>query len=370
MKNYEEVAESVFKRSEEMIALNKRRRRDRLINIGATVGCLAVAGAVGIGVWKNAGHGTDLIQSEIQYPAAAGSNREQSDTVSVTEHAANGIAGGDNIIGVIPDLDPPDYPTLKDDPNVVGVTSESPADDPVSSAEAPASSSNGAVVGVTPNSPADTPAWPENPSAVSISDDDIIFPAYNQPDNGQPTTSNGESADTPNFLTVIEEYGTAGTISAGAPQNGTLLFTDALKGAMQEYGYTDKNGDIQYRVVVNYYDNGQPVDVNSSAIRETEWNRLCGHGYHCEFESCGKDWGNTTEHHLCMTLTRGQLESFTPCDSYGCTICLYGEKDCMLYDYNTSAPVPPVQSQQPVQTQPVQSQNGHHGSGHHSGEHC
>ncbi len=81
MKNYEEVAESVFKRSEEMIALNKKRRRDRLINIGATVGCLAVAGAVGIGVWKTAGRPNVQVVSDIyqQSGANAAQSSEQSD---------------------------------------------------------------------------------------------------------------------------------------------------------------------------------------------------------------------------------------------------------------------------------------------------
>lgn len=52
MKNYEEVTESVFQKSDEIIKRNKR-RRNTMMKIGASAGCLIVVGAVGVSVWAN-----------------------------------------------------------------------------------------------------------------------------------------------------------------------------------------------------------------------------------------------------------------------------------------------------------------------------
>lgn len=333
MKNYEEVAESVFKRSEEMIVLNKKRRRDRLINIGATVSCLAVAGAVGIGVWKTAARPDAQVVSGI-YP-------QQSSAVQSAGQFAN---------------DGKDHSGENDTVNSIIMSSTKSSvteSSEVTSGSAAASSESSA--------------------------ENIVFPALessannsvNNPISGMAGGTLDNYNGPMNFLTVIEEYGTANTIPGSAPENGTYVFSDALKGAMDEYGYTDENGDIRYRVVANYYDNGEPVDVNSSAIRENEWNRLCGRGYECHFETCGKEWGNIVDHHFCMMLTREQLESFTPCEGYGCTLCLYGEKHCILLDDDTSTSSDYIT--------PAQNQGCHHGWGAgngygngygHHGDHC
>lgn len=345
MKNYEEIAESVFKRSEEMIALNKRRRRERLINIGATVGCLAVAGAVGIGVWKNSVRGSDIVNGIIINSSGDQTSDDRIDSAGVFDNDTPGYANE------------PNY-GFSYSVSSATTSMESSIGASASSSDAPSTESS---VGTSTSSSVGTSAESTVDPITGCSGVPLItFSAGNQPDHQQPITSNGESVDTPKFNTVIENYAaTTNRCYLSQPANGTFRYSDALIDAMENCGYTDENGDIQYRVVVNYYDNGQPVDVNSSAIREDEWNRLCGHGYHCEFETCGKDWGNTTEHHFCMLLTRGQLESFPSCDSYGYTICLYGEKNCILSDDNTLCSLPPVQNQ-----------NGHHGYEHHNDDHC
>lgn len=51
MKNYEEVTKNVFRKSEELIARN-RRRRNTMIKIGASACCLAVIGGVGATAWS------------------------------------------------------------------------------------------------------------------------------------------------------------------------------------------------------------------------------------------------------------------------------------------------------------------------------
>lgn len=103
MKNYDEVAESVFRRSKEVIKQNNKRRRT-LIAIGSAASCLVIAGAVGFGVWRNSVHGADMALSGGQF-ANDGVN-----------HSA-GDDDVDDIIGVISYLDPPEYPTLDNEKN-------------------------------------------------------------------------------------------------------------------------------------------------------------------------------------------------------------------------------------------------------------
>lgn len=343
MKNYEEVAESVFKRSEEMIAQNKRRRRDRLINIGATVSCLAVAGAVGIGVWKTVGQSGAQVAGDIDLEWS-GANAAQ----SAGQFANDGK----------------DHSGETDTVNSIIMSS---TESSVTESSAVTSIENS--VGVSAESSAES----------------IIFPAFEPSVNNSVSGMVGVTPDgysgPMNFSTIIEEYGTVNTIPDSAPENGTMVgvtpdsgtyvFSDALKGAMEEYGYTDENGDVLYRVAVDFYSNGEPVDVNLPAIREIEFQRLAGCGYQCHFETCGKEWGNIVEHHFCMMLTREQLENFPPCENYGCTFHLYGERHCILTDDDTSTSSDYIL--------PAQNQGCHHGwgagngygngYGHHGG-HC
>lgn len=353
MKNYEEVAESVFKRSEEMIAQNKRRRRDRLINIVATVSCLAVAGAVGIGVWKTVGQSGAQVVSDIYLP--------QSGANAAASQFANDEQDNINEDYLIVDRYIPS--------NTSGVDSIGTESDAATSIE----------------SSVDTSTENSVDTSAESSAESIIFPAFEPSVNNSVSGMVGVTPDgysgPMNFSTIIEEYGTVNTIPDSAPENGTMVgvtpdsgtyvFSDALKGAMEEYGYTDENGDVLYRVAVDFYSNGETVDVNLPAIREIEFQRLAGCGYQCHFETCGKEWGNIVEHHFCMMLTREQLENFPPCENYGCTFHLYGERHCILTDDDTSTSSDYIL--------PAQNQGCHHGwgagngygngYGHHGG-HC
>lgn len=121
MKNYNEVAESVFRRSKEVIKQNNKRRRT-LIAIGSAASCLVIAGAAGFGVWRNSVRGSDAVLSSGQF-ANDGVN-----------HSA-GDDDVDDIIGVISYLDPPEYPTSDNEKNhgggsdtISGTGANSPAD--------------------------------------------------------------------------------------------------------------------------------------------------------------------------------------------------------------------------------------------------
>lgn len=316
MKNYKEVAESVFKRSEEIIAQNKKRRRERLMSIGATAGCLIVAGAVGIGVWKNMGRADIPVASDIDPNRSSTSQYVNSTTATIDNIYKSSTASSKN------------------------------------------DTANGAVVsgkvGVTSAAESSAESAPESNAGTS----DIIFPAHND------TDTNGLSGTPLKTATVIEEYeSNVVTDYIGTPENGTYRVSDDLREAMEEYGYTDGNGDIVYHVMAYYYENGTPIDVSVSAVCDGEWNRLCGHGYHCEYETCGKNWGAEHDNHFCMRLTREQIENFTPADNLGCELCLYceGRQRCILsnpdssYSSSTSAPT-------------VQNQGHHHGYGYGAGD--
>ena len=125
MKNYDEVAESVFRRSKEVIKQNNKRRRT-LIAIGSAAGCLVIAGAAGFGVWRNSVRGADMVLPGGQFANDSVNHSAGDDTVSVTDHV-NGIhedikaSAGDGIVGIVHDpIIPPDYPTLDDEKNYSG----------------------------------------------------------------------------------------------------------------------------------------------------------------------------------------------------------------------------------------------------------
>lgn len=343
MKNYKEVAESVFKRSEEIIAQNKKRRRERLMSIGATAGCLIVAGAVGIGVWKNMGRADIPVASDIDPNRSSTSQYVNSTTATIdniykssTASSKNDTANGAVVSGKVGVTSAAESSTESVESNIVNIAAGS------------------GEVGVTSDSESSAESAPESNAGTS----DIIFPAHND------TDTNGLSGTPLKTATVIEEYeSNVVTDYIGTPENGTYRVSDDLREAMEEYGYTDGNGDIVYHVMAYYYENGTPIDVSVSAVCDGEWNRLCGHGYHCEYETCGKNWGAEHDNHFCMRLTREQIENFTPADNLGCELCLYceGRQRCILsnpdssYSSSTSAPT-------------VQNQGHHHGYGYGAGD--
>lgn len=81
MKNYEEVAESVFRRSKEVIKQNARRRRT-LIAICSAASCLVIAGAAGFGAWRNSVRGSDTVFSAGQFANDGRDHSGESDTVN------------------------------------------------------------------------------------------------------------------------------------------------------------------------------------------------------------------------------------------------------------------------------------------------
>lgn len=321
MKNYDEVAESVFRRSKEVIKQNTKRRRT-LTAIGSAASCLLIAGAVGFGVWRNSVRGTDMVLSGGQFANDGRDYRGASDTVVNHEHSVHEVASGDrdDLIGTIVGLDPPEYPELDE------------------------TSGSGTLGNDTPGS-ANGPGY-----ATSSSE-----PAQELPEETSGSGDISQSAP-PCHQSVVQVVDSYPKISPGtydAPANGTAYLSEPLKGAMEEYVST--NEDCLFYVTVDLYKDGECIGVDSAGFKE-EWDRLCGHGFDCVYDTCAAD-----EHHLSMLISREKLENFIPAEGYGYTLCLHGECEGGC-----------VQSHcvQHAQNQSDQSsQSGHHQE-HHNGDHC
>lgn len=98
MKNYEEVTENVFRKSEEIIKQN-RRRRNTIMKIGVSAGCLAIIGTVGAGAW-NRGHNASPIEA-VQSTESTVKQSESGSTLSVVSNSSTG--GKSSIAEKIPE---------------------------------------------------------------------------------------------------------------------------------------------------------------------------------------------------------------------------------------------------------------------------
>lgn len=186
MKNYNEVAESVFRRSKEVIKQNAKRRRT-IIQVGSAASCLVIAGAAGFGVWRNSVRGSDAVLSAGQFANDGRDHSGESDTI--VNHDLH-IGEPDGIIGVIPDdLDPPDYPTLDDEKNyfggsdtINGIGASSPTD----STSGDIIDSSGVFNNDTPgsaNDPGYATSYPEPALDTDIEESKMIWPVGG-PDGG------------------------------------------------------------------------------------------------------------------------------------------------------------------------------------------
>lgn len=280
MKNYNEVAESVFRRSEEIIEKNNRRRKT-LIGIGSAAGCLLVAGAVGFGVWRNSVRGSDVQIIGDIYLNGSGA--------ATGESAYSSTSDPDDLVGSYSGAGytAPEYTALDgdsiDSSGAFSSSSSSGADDPgyATSTSEPAPSEPSSVIGSTP----------------SVSD------------------------QAPEYVTIIGEYPEINSGAYDAPANGTVLLSDPLKGAMEEYIQTEKEKYF-FDVYVNFYKDGENVDIDSSEFRSGEENRLCECGFECKYEECRR---MPSYKHCRMLLTREQLEDFASSEDYGYIISLCGE---------------------------------------------
>lgn len=111
-----------------------------------------------------------------------------------------------------------------------------------------------------------------------------------------------------------------------SPENGTSVVGESLKAALEKYGREDKNGEIYYKVLVEYYKDGERIN-STKELWESEHARGAG----LNFASSGEDFGKNWEHYIWKHMTANEIESFRPGEEYGYALHLYNA--CLGYPF-------------------------------------
>jgi hypothetical protein len=120
--------------------------------------------------------------------------------------------------------------------------------------------------------------------------------------------------------TVISSFGETKMESDISVNNGAVVFSDALTGAMEQYG-----GDALYRVIVELFSDGTQIDCASKEGKK-EMQRFAAEGYTVAFESYND--GYVDHNYFTLHATAEQLDSssFPASEQYGYCVLLYGER--------------------------------------------
>lgn len=284
MKDYKSVAEDVFRRSEEVIEENKRRRRKR-VEIGISAACWAAAGAVGIGIL------TKINDQEL------------------TRGVDDPICGyDDDYIG-----DGVSWHGAADQ-NGFGNTSYNFA-----------TSNNFATTEIFATSYPQIESGSSDKNNEYINEDGVdirCIPIVHLPvQPGNDVSSSVIHGRITNLNGYVDE--------SFSPANGTAEISLVLKKAMSVYGREDKNGEIDYQVVIEYYKDGEHIDSTKEL-----WESESARGAKVSLESNGSEWGAYWEHHILARMTVDEIESFEPSDEYGCVLHLYGSYFGHPYKYD------------------------------------
>lgn len=126
------------------------------------------------------------------------------------------------------------------------------------------------------------------------------------------------------YRTMISSYGdgNGAAVSYDSPENGTFKFSIPLKGAIDEYGASDENGDILYRVLVYVFKDKNELNANSDTVRE-EGDRLFACGYTVAMETYND--GHENHYYFTLHATKEQLVNFAVNEEYGYRFFLYDE---------------------------------------------
>ncbi len=103
-----------------------------------------------------------------------------------------------------------------------------------------------------------------------------------------------------------------------SPENGTVIVGESLKKAIEMYGREDKNGELDYRVLIEYYKDGKHIDTTKEV-----WDNEQERGARLSFETYSSEWGKNVEHRIYRFMTVDELESFEPSGEYGYVLHLY-----------------------------------------------
>lgn len=106
-----------------------------------------------------------------------------------------------------------------------------------------------------------------------------------------------------------------------SPDNGKFVIGESLKAALEKYGREDRNGEIYYKVLVEYYKDGERIN-STKELWESEHARGAG----LNFASSGEDFGKNWEHYIWKHMTANEIESFRPGEEYSYALHLYNAR--------------------------------------------
>jgi hypothetical protein len=130
----------------------------------------------------------------------------------------------------------------------------------------------------------------------------------------------GDAAGYYSIPAMISSFGETKMESDISVNNGAMVFSDALTGALAQYG-----GDVEYRVIVELFSDGTQIDCASKEGKK-EMQRFAAEGYTVAFESYND--GYVDHNYFTLHATAEQLDSssFPASEQYGYCVLLYGER--------------------------------------------
>jgi hypothetical protein len=118
--------------------------------------------------------------------------------------------------------------------------------------------------------------------------------------------------------TMISSYGDKKMDSDISVNNGGVVFSDALAGAMEQYG-----DEVKYHVIVELFSDGVAIDC-ADWEGNAEMERIASLGYTVAFETYFDGYVN--HNYFTIHATLEDLENFPANEQYGYCIMLYGER--------------------------------------------
>jgi hypothetical protein len=136
---------------------------------------------------------------------------------------------------------------------------------------------------------------------------------------GMINNSDGDEVEY-NVTTMISDFGEIKMESDISVNNGAVVFSDALTGALEQYGT-----DAGYRVIVELFSDGIEIDC-ACAEGKAEMERFAAAGYTVAFETYND--GYVDHNYFTLLATAEQLDSnrFPASEQFGYCVLLYGER--------------------------------------------
>lgn len=347
MKNYNEVADEVFRRSKEVEEENKLRRR-RMTEIGVSAACWAAAGAVGFGIWKTNIAGKGVVTSAPAEGAGSvipDSAAESIDDLLSHEYNDPGHIDKNGIdVRCIPTIHLPCqsfdhyYQTepgkvvisnaLKEQA-MIGLDDETERTfdvlieyykdgervDPTNEFM----ESESARMGIGFELETDSESGNhyircqnmtcDMPEEKIIPNDDYGIVVYLRSAFLNGLDTNIDLTKMRGQVTNVDaEY----EEKEYSPENGTSVIGESLKAGIEKYGREDNNGEIYYQVLIEYYRDGKRIDPT----REL-WESERVNGRHFNFATYSRDFGQSIENYIYTNMTLDEIENFRPGEEYG-----------------------------------------------------